>query len=58
MAKHELTIMEEKLKNQVDSVCMSYRHDFGLLKPIEQASLRQEAKFWIEAIIKEIPYLK
>lgn len=31
------------------NVCMSYRHDFGLLTEKEQNNIRVEAKEWLEA---------
>jgi hypothetical protein len=38
---------------QIDSICLSYRHDFGLLSVEEQNQLRNECKWWFEAISKE-----
>ena len=33
----------------VNSVCMSYRHDFGILPEEEKELLRWEAKRWYKA---------
>lgn len=39
------------------NVCLSYRHDFGLMSKEEQDILMFEAKEWIRAIINNLPYL-
>ncbi|MEB2353364.1 MAG: hypothetical protein OZ924_18385 [Burkholderiaceae bacterium] len=38
---------------QIASVCVSYRHDFGLLSDDEQAGLMLEARAWERAFRKE-----
>lgn len=38
---------------QLNSACMSYRHDFGLMTPDEQERLRWSAKEWLRAWEKE-----
>ena len=38
---------------QLASVCLSYRHDFGLLDAAEQARLMLEARDWERAFRKE-----
>ena len=38
---------------QIDSACLSYRHDFGLLPDHERAALRYEALEWWIAWQKE-----
>ena len=40
--------------SQIESVCMSYRHDFGLIGPIARKKLKSEAKYWLEAFNKEL----
>lgn len=40
-------------KDQIDSACMSYRHDFGLMKPDDVAKLRTQSQDWLEAWMKE-----
>lgn len=37
---------------QVDSACLSFRHDFGLLDRKQQDSLRFQCRQWSEAIGK------
>ena len=46
--KHEqlINLSEDDLKN----ICLSYRHDFGLLSHKEQENLKFEAKEWARAI--------
>jgi FtsZ-binding cell division protein ZapB len=39
--------------DQIDSACMSYRHDFGLLATEKRDSLRNDARYWLEAWMKE-----
>ena len=34
---------------QIDDACMFFRHDFGLMKPIEQEKLRSSAINWLMA---------
>lgn len=40
----------------LDSVCMSYRHDYGLLSAEEQLTVRLDAKQWLRAWIKELGF--
>lgn len=37
----------------VNSACMSYSHDYGLLKPVGREKVAQQAKWWAEAWSKE-----
>jgi hypothetical protein len=37
---------------EVNDVCLSYRHDFGLLDVELQNRVRLEARFWYEAWMK------
>lgn len=39
---------------QLYSVCLSYRHDFGLLEKAQQKQISEEARQWWRAIAKEI----
>lgn len=41
--------LPEPTADQVDSACLSYRHDFGLLSEKDQDRLRFEAKEWLLA---------
>lgn len=45
--------MFKPTKEQIDSVCMSYNHSFGLLEKEEQDRLRFQAKEWLYAWYKE-----
>jgi len=38
----------------INNMCLSYRHDFGLMTEKEQASLRFEAREWYRAIYSNI----
>lgn len=40
---------------QIGSACLSYRHDFGLLPPAEKDKVMSQAKWWLEAWLKELP---
>jgi hypothetical protein len=40
-----------------ENICMSYRHDFGLMTKEDQELLMFEAKEWIRAIINNLPYI-
>lgn len=40
----------------IDNVCISYRHDFGLLSKEEQDKVRFECKEWMRAIKNNEPY--
>ena len=40
----------------IDNVCLSYRHDFGLLDKKEQDKVRFECKEWMRAIKNNEPY--
>lgn len=36
-------------KKLIENMCLSYRHDFGLMTPEEQQALRFEAREWLRA---------
>jgi NTP pyrophosphatase (non-canonical NTP hydrolase) len=40
---------------QINSACMSFRHDFGLLSADERAKVRFEAREWLRAWLYELP---
>lgn len=40
---------------QINSACMSRRHDFGLLSEEKRASMRFEAREWLRAWMHELP---
>jgi hypothetical protein len=44
--------LQELTDEQIDSACMNYRHDFGLLSVAEQDYIRFEAKEWAAALAK------
>ena len=41
-------------REQIDSICLSYRHDFGLLSMATQEDVRRECRYWLEAIGKNV----
>lgn len=43
----------EATRAQVNSACLSYRHDFGLLAPDRQGDLQNEAREWLRAWQRE-----
>ena len=43
----------EVTDRMINSACMSYRHDFGLLTEEEQNRMRIEAKEWLRVWKKE-----
>jgi len=45
----------EPTEAQVDSACLSYRHDFGMLEPEEQRAIRFKAREWLRAWLREMP---
>lgn len=45
--------LKELTAAQINSACLSYRHDFGLLPIEEQNLLRNQCKWWFEAISRE-----
>lgn len=38
----------------ISNVCLSYRHDYGLLTTDERDKVRQECKRWLHAILKNL----
>lgn len=40
----------------INNVCISYRHDFGLMTKEEQEIVRFECKEWMRAIINNYEY--
>jgi len=40
----------------IDNVCLSYRHDFGLLNDKDKMLTRLECKEWMRAIKNNEPY--
>lgn len=45
-------------KEFLSNICLSYRHDFGLLEPEERAKLMFEAKEWLRSVLNNIAYVK
>lgn len=61
IAQNELLDLFDVSKRYLDdkfkaNVCLSYRHDFGLMSKDEQDMLMFEAKEWMRAIINNLPY--
>lgn len=56
--------MDKKIKERfestefIDNVCLSYRHDFGLMSDKEKQQLRFECKEWFRAIENNWKYYK
>jgi hypothetical protein len=44
--------LQELTNEQINSACLSYRHDFGLLSVSEQDYIRFQAREWAEALAK------
>jgi len=44
---------KELTEAQIESACLSYRHDFGLLPEEEKDLIRCQCKWWFIAIRKE-----
>jgi len=42
----------------IDNVCLSYRHDFGLMSEEDKKMLRFECKEWMRAIVNNWNYFK
>jgi hypothetical protein len=42
--------LQELTDEQIDSACLSYRHDFGLLSVSEQDYIRFQAMEWAAAL--------
>jgi hypothetical protein len=43
---------QELTDEQIDSACLSYRHDFGLLSVVGQDYIRFQAKEWAAVLAK------
>ncbi len=61
LAQSELLDLFDVSKRCLDdkfkaNVCLSYRHDFGLMSKEEQDMFMFEAKEWMRAIINNLPY--
>lgn len=41
---------------KLGSCCMSYRHDYGLMKDDERRRLKASCRIWIESIAKGLSY--
>lgn len=46
-------INSEPTEKQIDSACLSFRHDFGLMNDREKQKLRFQAREWLIAWMKE-----
>jgi hypothetical protein len=44
----------EQAAGWIDSACLRYRHDFGLLSVVEQDYIRFQAKEWAAASVEHI----
>ena len=49
---------KELTQKDIDNICLSYRHDFGLLSEYEQNKVRFECKEWIRAIRNNYIYFE
>lgn len=64
MKEEELKILREKLEKMkedsifLSNVCLSYRHDFGLLPPEVQCTLMNMCRRWIMAISNNLDLKK
>lgn len=38
----------------ISNVCLSYRHDYGLLSTDERIQVRYECKRWLQSILKNL----
>ncbi len=58
MKKENIEELEKVFKSEkfIGNVCMSYRHDFGLMSDKEKELLIFECKEWFRSIINNIPY--
>jgi hypothetical protein len=45
----------EPTEAQLNSACLSYRHDFGLLGEEERARVKFQAREWLRAWMRELP---
>ncbi|WP_222042394.1 hypothetical protein [Rhizobium laguerreae] len=45
----------EPTEAQINSACLSYRHDFGLLNGEEREMVRFKAREWLRAWLRELP---
>ena len=52
IAEAEKQEKQELTHEQIDSACMNYRHDFGLLSVAEQDEIRFQATEWDIALQK------
>jgi soluble cytochrome b562 len=52
IAEAEKQEKQELTHEQIDSACLSYRHDFGLLSVAEQDEIRFQATEWDIALAK------
>jgi hypothetical protein len=50
--REPLVFLPEFTSEQIDDVCLSFRHDFGLLPKLEAEKLRIEFKEWMRALSK------
>jgi len=51
--KHVLSLQKEFTDEQIASVCLSMRHDFGLMSQKERELMMSEARSWEHAFRKE-----
>lgn len=50
----EFKSWDKPTPKEIDSACMSYRHDFGLLSELEKSMCRFQAVEWLHAWRKEL----
>lgn len=56
-AKKELIIDEDDDK-LIANICLSYRHDFGLLSMVEQNKIKYNCRLWLRAIKNNVKEIK
>jgi hypothetical protein len=48
----------DKKKTDIDNICLSYRHDFGLLSDKEKENVRFQCQEWIRALRNNYNYFE
>jgi hypothetical protein len=58
--KHIVDELNKRFSSDIfiDNVCLSYRHDFGLLSEDQKKQCRSECKTWMRAIANNWEYFK
>ena len=48
----EESLTDKRLESNIDDICLTYRHDFGLLSEDDKEMVRRDCRRWFQTFLK------